>query len=115
MQANKRQKEILLGFWNKFGRAQKGWCEFSAEDKLSSLIDLSNIKIQFNKQQSLEIRRSKFADCIRMKHYKKCFVCEEPKQARHHIILLRNGGVNSKKNVVPICNNCHKKIHPWMK
>ena len=33
----------------------------------------------------------------------------------HHIILLKNGGADVKRNRILICQECHEKIHPWMK
>ena len=45
-----------------------------------------------------------------------CKICEvNNASCGHHIIFVKNGGSNGKNNRLPICNNCHKKIHPWMK
>lgn len=45
-----------------------------------------------------------------------CKVCEKNKSnCQHHIIFIKNGGSNGKNNRLPICNDCHKEIHPWMK
>lgn len=51
----------------------------------------------------------------RFLNYVSCFVCGAPHQCRHHIILLKNGGSNGKRNVIPLCNSCHAEIHPWLK
>lgn len=45
---------------------------------------------------------------------KKCFVCLGPAHCRHHIIQLQHGGMNHKKNVVSLCNDCHAEVHPWL-
>ena len=44
-----------------------------------------------------------------------CFVCFEDSECRHHIISIKNGGTNGKRNIVQLCNNCHSEIHPWLK
>jgi len=44
-----------------------------------------------------------------------CFVCSDPAEIRHHVVWLKNGGSNSKQNLVSLCNDCHGEIHPWLK
>ena len=46
---------------------------------------------------------------------RKCFVCRESGEVRHHIIPINGGGTNAKRNVVPLCRPCHAEIHPWLK
>lgn len=43
-----------------------------------------------------------------------CYVCDKKAEHRHHIVPLSRGGQNVKKNLVPLCNQCHTIIHPWM-
>ena len=79
---------------------------------------LSKIVIKWKRPQPLAIKRDKFDANERLKRMwgRKCWVCKRKKAtARHHIILLSLGGRNDKKNVIPICNDCHCEIHPWMK
>jgi len=44
-----------------------------------------------------------------------CGTCESLAHVRHHIIPLYAGGPNNPLNLILICNNCHAKIHPWMR
>lgn len=44
----------------------------------------------------------------------RCFACSLPSQQRHHIILLKNGGSNHRRNIIKICFDCHKCIHPYL-
>jgi hypothetical protein len=44
-----------------------------------------------------------------------CFCCDKVAVHRHHIISLKNGGNLGGKNLVPLCIDCHKVIHPHMK
>lgn len=47
---------------------------------------------------------------------KKCQACEErPAQCRHHIVPISRGGSNHQHNIMLLCDDCHKEIHPWMK
>lgn len=41
----------------------------------------------------------------------KCWVCRVESKHRHHVIPLKNGGRNIKKNIVPLCVSCHKAVH----
>lgn len=45
----------------------------------------------------------------------KCCVCGDKANCMHHVKPLINGGSNKFSNLVPICNSCHEKIHPFMK
>lgn len=46
----------------------------------------------------------------------KCWVCDKSEAFfHHHIITLKNGGLNSRRNLIPCCNSCHSEIHPWIK
>jgi hypothetical protein len=64
-------------------------------------------------------RRSHFNDIKSKLHsfsrFSPCFVCGIGATARHHIVQLKNGGINSKKNIVSLCHQCHSTIHPWLK
>lgn len=75
---------------------------------LEKLIELSKIKLIKN-SQSYEKRREKSH-----KTNKWCFCCHHPSKYQHHIILLKNGGFDSGINRIPICETCHKVIHPWL-
>ena len=33
----------------------------------------------------------------------------------HHIVQLQNGGTNHHRNLVRICGECHRVIHPWLR
>lgn len=44
-----------------------------------------------------------------------CYACvKNTAVLRHHVITLLNGGRNKRNNIVPLCNQCHIKIHPHM-
>lgn len=45
---------------------------------------------------------------------KKCRICGKPAYCMHHILPLCKGGDNRKSNLIPVCIECHKKIHPFM-
>lgn len=112
------QKSILAAFWLRFnGKRNKG-VGFSKEDKLDALVELANRIIPYHTQQALGERRTKF-DAAKTKlhpwrRFGNCFACLSPATARHHIIQLQNGGINSKKNVISLCDECHEAIHPWL-
>jgi hypothetical protein len=88
--------------------------------KLDALIHASNIKFQrlspynlvrkqFTESKSFSILSNKFFNIL-----SNCFICGKESSVSHHIILLKNGGINDALNIVPLCNKCHCAIHPWM-
>lgn len=44
-----------------------------------------------------------------------CLACGNKPQVRHHIIWLKHGGRNVKRNICFLCNYCHAEVHPWLK
>jgi 5-methylcytosine-specific restriction endonuclease McrA len=46
----------------------------------------------------------------------RCSVCYNKDGAiqMHHIIPIMCGGGNGLANLVPLCEMCHAKIHPWL-
>ncbi len=47
------------------------------------------------------------ADCV-------CYCCDSLAVVRHHVTPISKGGRNKRNNIVPLCNGCHKIIHPNM-
>ena len=43
-----------------------------------------------------------------------CIICGNKADCMHHIKPLICGGDNSRKNLIPVCNDCHIYIHPHM-
>jgi hypothetical protein len=118
MHATDIQKAILVQFWKEFGGKKSKGFGFSDQEKIAELIRLSKVVIPFKRQQPLDKRRASFqaakSKLHSWKRYWNCFVCLRNATARHHIIQLQNGGLNSKKNLVSLCDACHSKVHPWM-
>jgi hypothetical protein len=121
MQANQLHKQRLEEFWFQFDgwKARGRYDQFPAFVKLSKLIEMAAVVIPFRRQQSNAERRKIFnevkATLCRQKLGTPCFVCSKPGFSRHHIIQLQNGGLNSRRNLVVLCDDCHSAIHPWMK
>jgi 5-methylcytosine-specific restriction endonuclease McrA len=88
------------------------------KDKVVDLLkEYSEIKIVYKKGESASVVRAKFNGGKRFKKLwgRACFVCgDKGLMHRHHIIQLQHGGKNDKRNVIPICPQCHSKIHHWM-
>jgi 5-methylcytosine-specific restriction endonuclease McrA len=42
----------------------------------------------------------------------KCYFCGSTDNIQlHHIIPKRLGGTSDPENLIPLCDNCHKKLH----
>ena len=76
---------------------------------IKMLKHLSTVKIPGNTYPYHKRRAKKFS-CK-----KSCWVCKQNRaNYYHHIIQLSNGGYNWGFNRIPICECCHKEIHPWL-
>lgn len=80
--------------------------------KYYSKINLSNKILDFYKDKMYEFRRG-FSN----KSYNQpCNVCLKIESScLHHIIQIQHGGDNLKSNKLPICDDCHKEIHTFLK
>lgn len=81
-----------------------------AAARIAKLKALATVNIYGNPKPYWE-RRAK-------KHHprgKRCDVCrKQPATCQHHIILLSKGGYDSGCNRIPICDDCHAQVHPWL-
>jgi HNH endonuclease len=134
---NKLQKKLITKFWNYFigsnenrggNKAKivaiKSNADYglkTEDERLQKLKEYADIIIPYNNCNSLLKKRDEFnkrKDTIHSPYHPNnslCFVCRGKAECRHHIIQLQNGGINSRKNLVSLCNGCHSKIHPWLK
>jgi hypothetical protein len=116
---NLELKIRLQAFWNQFGGKKAQGVGFAKSLKLAALVELSRVVIPFKNQQPHALRREKFdrvkAKLHKVKTHRICFACGWKAGIRHHIVQLQNGGINSKKNIVSLCDPCHAEIHPWLR
>jgi len=87
------------------------------------LKDYSQLQIPkglFRTKPYAEARQTKSIHPSRRK--KRCRCCftkangsESSKIIIHHIIGIKNGGNDQKRNRIGICRKCHAEIHPWLK
>lgn len=45
----------------------------------------------------------------------RCYVCSLQATLRHHVLPISAGGRNKRNNIVPLCADCHRKVHGWSK
>lgn len=113
MLANKLQKEYLVAFRNAVYP--------DTQSRIDALIRMASVVIPYKKQTELNQRRLQFDNGKRILHKmwikrnRLCWACGSKATARHHIIQLQNGGINSRKNIVSLCEECHAAVHPWLK
>lgn len=105
----KESKKRRVKLTNLFKRTKS----MSKEEKLSFFKSIANKDV--------------FLDAINTKRYKRfrkkknklksneCYICGEKAYCMHHVVPLISGGTNKKNNLIPICIDCHKKIHDFMK
>ncbi|WP_078060870.1 HNH endonuclease [Desulfotomaculum copahuensis] len=51
-----------------------------------------------------------------LKHHPLCVVCKmegrlSAATVTHHVVHLADGGSNSASNLLPVCGNCHDRLH----
>lgn len=44
---------------------------------------------------------------------KPCFACGDPAKHRHHMLQIKNGGHNGPRNIVLLCEQCHRDVHKY--
>jgi len=69
----------------------------------------SRAKVEFYGPKGEEIRRQ-----IMERDNYTCQLCGGPGEHVHHKIQLQDGGTNRPDNLITLCHECHKAIHPWM-
>lgn len=117
----KAHHAFIKQFWLEFGadgnktyRSPK-----SKQQTLDRLKDMGDmIVFRNNDTPKNKIARKKF-DWVKaarhsLKSHRMCFACGAKADVRHHIIWLKHGGLNSKRNLISLCNPCHAYIHPWL-
>jgi len=115
-----QHKAEIESFWNQFGGKKSNGHGFGKETKLAALVRMAGLKIHYRNHESLSVKRQKFDESKSVLHKMNtrrnevCFACGLPATARHHVIQLQNGGINSRKNVISLCDGCHAHIHPWL-
>ena len=107
------KKETLLKTTKRTSRIIKKMQKLSKEEKLEFFKEMAN--------QNKTDKRFKVSRYKRMRKVKnkltsnQCYICGEDAYCMHHIIPLIFGGNNRKGNLIPICKECHKQIHEFMK
>ena len=122
---NKKQKK-----WDKKHK-RKGF-KTSVSHKFLKYVDLEKIpvkdRLEFLKKQLdkgfwlqkglQEKRRLEFskikAKLLPLTQNTLCYNCNDIAVLRHHIIPICKGGLNISRNLVPLCNLCHYRLHPWL-
>lgn len=120
MDPNLMQREVLIDFWAQFGGKKRDGGGADKATKIAALRKLSRLVIPYKRQMTVTVRRDRFNKAKSVLHKlwigrnRNCFCCGNSTEARHHIIQLQNGGLNSRKNLVSLCDLCHAEIHPWL-
>jgi 5-methylcytosine-specific restriction endonuclease McrA len=92
---------------------RKHWKQIKKKDKLEWLRSHSSAgkyagvyQADFARREFVEYRK-RLPDI----HTRECYVCDYIADEYHHIVYLSNGGVNTPRNIIPLCQGCHKKVH----
>ena len=96
------ENNYILAYKYKYGHKSK-------EEKMRQLISLAKIELPWS-PQPYELRRNR-----KHRTRKPCQVCGEQAYCQHHIIQLQHGGYDNGINRIPICQECHEIIHPWLR
>lgn len=85
-------------------------------------ISLERVAFDFQKLENQNIRRwqygkgplfgfKSFKDYIWAEQDGKCACCGKPITQYHHIIHRADGGIDNAKNIIGLCDDCHREIH----
>lgn len=119
---SKLQRGWLRVFWSKCGvDGHKWYISCVGKRETIEMLQLLGTVVTGCKVSKVPLakKRMKFDKIKSTRHqfksHKNCFACRGLGEVRHHIIWLKHGGLNSKKNIVTLCRPCHAEIHPWLK
>lgn len=104
-------------FYNDEIKLSKGRMAHLSQADIKKRSGEKSIKILRAKSQDGKYNFSKYSLYRNKKNKltsKKCRLCGKPAYCMHHILPLCKGGDNSNNNLVPVCLECHKKIHPFI-
>jgi len=111
-------KELLSKFWRNFGGKNHIGCS-SKEIRMQWLKRYAEIRLFYAKKSRIKRLRYKLNKINLTRNYRSrhpfCWCCGSAADVRHHIIQLQKGGMNTRLNLVSLCNPCHREIHPWLK
>lgn len=117
----KAHHAFIKQFWLDFG---VGGCKTykSPKDKQTTLdrLKLMGETIVFRNNDTFKNKSGRYkfekvkSERHSLKSHKMCFACGAKADVRHHIIWIKHGGLNSKRNLVSLCHPCHAYIHPWL-
>ena len=115
-------KAFIADFWKEFGiEGKKHFISTKGPaETMEALKRLGRVVLKY-KGKSAAARRQGFneikGDRHKLASHKHCFVCRQITNTpgRHHIIWIKNGGINSKRNLITLCFDCHANVHPWLR
>lgn len=112
---------FIVGFWKDFGlNGNKTYRSPKSKKATLERLKLMGDNIIFRDNSVVKNKdgRHKFDRIKTHRHslrsHKMCFACGNKADVRHHIIWIKHGGLNSKRNLVSLCHPCHGFIHPWL-
>lgn len=103
-------KSELTRFW-----LHCNFIDYSTVYKLKRLKQFAEVVISGSNKKSKRRRLRERFVYSNFRLERVCFACAEPATVRHHIIQLQHGGTNVATNLLPLCEECHADIHPWLK
>lgn len=97
----KALKHYLANFWNKF-------YTLNSQQRIDLLKEASYQKYHYRFNYYKNRKPSHRMTNI------PCRVCGKKPTLTHHIVLVKNGGINKKYNLIRLCELCHALIHEWL-
>ena len=91
------QERLLVRFWQLFR---------NGADRIALLRYYAQLRFR---RRSIASRSAFEQSGIR--HRRKCAVCRDKANHRHHIIQLCHGGLNLRANIISLCRYCHRTVH----
>ncbi len=107
----KRKKQLRkISKKNSFTFEMLNSYKLDIDEKINNLKQLANKgfgKINTKEYKKLRAKKNYLTGEV-------CYICGEKAYCMHHIVPLCHGGNNDDRNLIPICLDCHNKIHPFM-
>lgn len=98
---------VLGAFWDKVGEGA---------DRVELLRSMAGVIVEEpSREARADVRRDLVQASWRVDR-RRCWVCQshEYRVYLHHIVTVAHGGSSRPSNIVPLCHEHHRAVHPWL-
>jgi hypothetical protein len=101
---------------------EQGWLDVlyqvvrNGGDRVAILRRLADVRLSSPSEDEYLSMRYDHRGVSMMLTADQCFACLNSERWLywHHVIQVQHGGSNTPRNLVRLCHDCHRRVHPWL-